>query len=142
MDLKKYILIIFFVIFGFVLTGQTPINAQSTEEILDSIQKQFENLNHRMDMLQKQIDDVLWYQKVEDVVYIDKVRIVGPPPAVVENPTAMGAGNPVKFYAYIFIPKSIDRSKKYPCLVFPHGGVHADFTTYYTHIIRELAAQG
>jgi len=24
----------------------------------------------------------------------------------------------------------------------PHGGVHADFTTYYTHIVRELLAQG
>ena len=54
----------------------------------------------------------------------------------------MGAKNPVKFWSYLFIPKNIDRSKKYPLLVFPHGGVHANFTTYYTHIIRELMAQG
>jgi dipeptidyl aminopeptidase/acylaminoacyl peptidase len=26
--------------------------------------------------------------------------------------------------------------------VLPHGGVHADFTTYHTHIIREMIAQG
>jgi dipeptidyl aminopeptidase/acylaminoacyl peptidase len=25
--------------------------------------------------------------------------------------------------------------------VLPHGGVHADFTTYYTHIVKELMAQ-
>jgi dipeptidyl aminopeptidase/acylaminoacyl peptidase len=53
----------------------------------------------------------------------------------------MGAGNPVKFWSYIFVPKDIDPSKKYPLLVFPHGGVHSDFSTYYTHIIRELMAQ-
>ena len=27
-------------------------------------------------------------------------------------------------------------------MVLPHGGVHADFTTYYTHIVRELVSQG
>jgi dipeptidyl aminopeptidase/acylaminoacyl peptidase len=27
-------------------------------------------------------------------------------------------------------------------LVFPHGGVHGDFNTYYTHIVRELMEQG
>jgi dipeptidyl aminopeptidase/acylaminoacyl peptidase len=32
--------------------------------------------------------------------------------------------------------------KKYPLIVFPHGGVHADFSTYYAHIVRELVAQG
>jgi dipeptidyl aminopeptidase/acylaminoacyl peptidase len=26
--------------------------------------------------------------------------------------------------------------------VLPHGGVHADFTTYHTHIVREMIAQG
>ncbi|MDP2884261.1 MAG: alpha/beta fold hydrolase [Ignavibacteria bacterium] len=102
----------------------------------------FEALNQRLDQLAKTIDDVLWYEKVSDVAGIDKVYIVGPPPAKVKNPTAMGAKNPVKFWSYVFIPQKLDRSKKYPLLVFPHGGVHADFTTYYTHIIRELMAQG
>ena len=73
---------------------------------------------------------------------IDKVYIVGPPPAKVKNRTAMGATNPVKFWSYIFIPQKIDRSRKLPLIVLPHGGVHADFTTYHTHIIRELMAQG
>ncbi len=27
-------------------------------------------------------------------------------------------------------------------IVLPHGGVHSDFSTYYTHIVRELVAQG
>ncbi len=108
----------------------------------DLINKKFEDLDHRLDMLAKSVDDILWYNKVDDVANIEKVFIVGPPPAKIPNPTAMGANNPVKFWAYIFIPLKIDRAKKYPLIVLPHGGVHADFTTYHTHIIREMMAQG
>ena len=54
----------------------------------------------------------------------------------------MGAGNPIKFWTYAIFPKDIDRSKKYPLIVLPHGGVHADFTTYHFHIIREMISQG
>ena len=53
----------------------------------------------------------------------------------------MSAGNELKFWTYIFIPKSVDPDKKYPLIVLPHSGVHADFNTYYAHIVRELIAQ-
>jgi dipeptidyl aminopeptidase/acylaminoacyl peptidase len=107
----------------------------------ETLNKKNEDLEHHLDQIEKAVDDVLWYDKVGDVAYIDKVFLTGPPPAVEKNPTALGAGNPVKFWAYIFIPKNIDLQKKYPLLVFPHGGVHANFTTYHTHIIRELIWQ-
>jgi dipeptidyl aminopeptidase/acylaminoacyl peptidase len=48
----------------------------------------------------------------------------------------------LKFNAYIFIPKGIDLNKKYPLIVLVHGGVHGNFGTYHTHIVRELMAQG
>lgn len=129
-----------------------PILGQDNKQETDRenlINKKFESLNHRLDELEKQIDDIQWFNKVGDVANIDKVFIVGPSPAKIPNPTAMGANNPVKFWSYIFIPHKIDRShgnpslrEKYPLIVLPHGGVHANFTTYYTHIIRELMAQG
>jgi len=40
------------------------------------------------------------------------------------------------------VPRNLDRGTKHPWLVFPHGGVHGDFDTYYTHIVRELMAEG
>jgi dipeptidyl aminopeptidase/acylaminoacyl peptidase len=100
-----------------------------------------ERLNHRLDRLEKLVDDLMWFDRVGDVAFIDKVRMTGPPLWKEKNPTGQGAGNPVKFWAYVFIPRGIDVSKNYPLIVFPHGGVHADFTTYYTHIVRELVAQ-
>src|SRR4030042_6438125 len=108
----------------------------------EKIQKQFDYPNHRLDQLEKLVDDLLWYNKWGDLAFIDKVFHVGPPPANIKNPTAVGAANPVKFWSYIFIPKTIDHNKKYPLLVLPHGGVHANFTTYYAHIVREMIAQG
>jgi dipeptidyl aminopeptidase/acylaminoacyl peptidase len=122
---------------------QAPLEGEEDKEI-ELLEKKFENLRHRLDVLEKSIDDVLWYHKVGDMAYIDKVRHVGPPLSKrqIKNPTAMGVNNPVKFYSYVFIPKTIDYNKKSPFLVFPHGGVHSNFSTYYTHIIRELMAQG
>lgn len=140
--MKKIIpfLSILLILLPCITRAQEPAGESgSTEELMN---KKFDALNHRLDMLEKAVDDLLWYEKTGDVAIVDKVYITGPPPAKVENPTAMGAKNPVKFWCYVFIPRHIDRDKKYPLLVFPHGGVHANFTTYYTHIIRELMAQG
>jgi dipeptidyl aminopeptidase/acylaminoacyl peptidase len=116
-----------------------------TSELMDAINRvdsRFSALDHRLDMLEKNIDDILWFERVGDVAFIDKIYITGPPPTKETNPTGQGAGNPLKFWSYVFIPRDADPAKKYPLLVFPHGGVHDNFTTYYTHIIREMVSQG
>ncbi len=109
---------------------------------LKQLQQAQENLDHRLDELAKAIDDVAWFQRVGDVAVVDKWRIAGPPAANPVNPTAPGAVNPVKFYVYTFVPRDRKPGEKLPMLILPHGGVHADFTTYHAHIIRELMAQG
>ena len=119
--------------------------AQSADELTRGIEqlKNYDNeLDHKIDQLAKQIDDVLWFNKVGDIAHVDKLYIYGPPKWKEENPTAKDAGNPVKFWTYVFVRKNIDINKKYPLIVLAHGGVHADFTTYYTHIVRELISQG
>lgn len=108
---------------------------------LKALKNYNQRLEHRLDELEKEIDDILWYQRIGDFAFIDKVYMTGPPRSKEKNPTALGAGNPVKFWSYIFIPKNLDFDKKYPLIVFPHGGVHSNFSTYYTHIIKELMAQ-
>jgi len=120
-------------------------SAQSEPELKEKIEQlrnYNDGLDHKIDVLAKLIDDVLWYNKVGDIAHVDKLYIYGPPKWKEANPTAKGAGNPVKFWTYVFIPRNIDDSKKYPLIVLPHGGVHADFTTYYAHIVRELVSQG
>ena len=90
----------------------------------------------------KAIDDVAWHSKLGDIAEVDKVAITGPPLAKEASPTGQGAGNPLIFHAYTFIPKKLDRAKKQPLVVFVHGGVHANFTSSSSHIIRELVNEG
>lgn len=135
--MKKLMLLLFFII--------TPSILPQTDTIItskiDSLLKYNENLEHRLDVLEKNIDDLMWFQRVGDIAFIDKIFMTGPPKWKELDTTAPGAGNPVKFWAYVFIPKDIDFGKKYPLIVFPHSGVHANFSTYYSHILKELIAQ-
>ncbi|NOX64426.1 MAG: S9 family peptidase [Chlorobi bacterium] len=139
--MKKITLTLFLSVIPLLLViGQTEL--RDVKDSIDKIQKYTDNLDHRLDVLQKKIDDVIWYNRVGDVAFIDKIYITGPPSEKnFKNKTAMGVKNPIKFWNYVFIPKGIDLSKKYPLIVFPHGGVHGDFTTYYAHIIKELMYQ-
>jgi dipeptidyl aminopeptidase/acylaminoacyl peptidase len=135
--MKKLILFLTLFITPSILSQTDTILVQK----LDSLLKYNENLEQRLDVLQKNIDDILWFERVGDVAFIDKVFMTGPPKWRELDTTSADAGNPVKFWSYVFIPKDIDFNKKYPLIVFPHGGVHSNFSTYYTHIIKELMYQ-
>ena len=115
-----------------------PQDEKPTDRLLEA----HENLRHRIDVLEKLIDDVLWNERVGDVAVVEKVRIYGPPLANEPDPPPSGPGNPFKFYTYVFTPREDFGGRKLPLLVLPHGGVHSDFTTYYSRIVRELIAQG
>jgi dipeptidyl aminopeptidase/acylaminoacyl peptidase len=112
------------------------------DPVLERLEAMNETLRHRLDALTKAVDDNLWFQRVGDVAVVEKVRLYGPPRWKEESDTAIGAGNHVKFYAYLFTPRADFGVRKLPLLVFPHGGVHGDFNTYYVHVVRELMAQG
>jgi dipeptidyl aminopeptidase/acylaminoacyl peptidase len=142
---RKHLFSTFTFIIILLLAGSNILRAQKDtaqhKSEFQSLMDYNENLEHRLDILEKNIDDIIWFQRIGDVAFIDKVFMTGPPKWKEFNPTGQGAGNPVKFWSYIFIPKNLDYSKKYPLIVFPHGGVHGNFSTYYTHIIRELMYQ-
>ncbi len=118
-------------------SGQERENA-----VLHRLEQQNESMRHRLDRLQRMIDDLMFFDRLGDIAEIDMVRLTGPPLRYQPNPTAQGAGNPFIFRAYVFIPRDLDRSKKQPLLVFPHGGVHSNFSTGNTHVLREMLSQG
>jgi len=132
---------IFTILFFFSLTALAAQTPEDLQQQIKDLKNQLSNMRHSFDRLNKSVDDILWYNKVGDVAFIDKVELTGPPPARIKNPKGQGAKNPLRFKSYVFIPKDIDANKKYPLLVLPHGGVHNNFNTFYTHIIRELMAQ-
>lgn len=127
-----------------ILLSQSFVKAQTLEGLeakVAELGSLVENLKYTNDMLLKHIDDISWVERLEDFAYVDKVRMTGPP-SKVSNPTGKGVGNPTVFWSYIFIPNDIDLNKKYPLIVFPHGGVHGNFGLGNIHIVKELVLQG
>jgi dipeptidyl aminopeptidase/acylaminoacyl peptidase len=117
-------------------------DAACLERRLASLEEKLEAQRLAHDEILKRIDDVLWFDRVGDVAAVDKVHLVGPPdPNAEETYGIANARHPFKFWAYLFVPRKLGREKA-PLVVLPHGGVHADFTTYHTHIVRELVERG
>ncbi|HWR35288.1 MAG TPA: alpha/beta fold hydrolase [Clostridia bacterium] len=121
-----------------VFTQNAPVTSQSARPA-ESDDSEF---IHELLATQKAVDDLLWYQRLGDVAEIDKIRLTSTKPIRMSNPTGQGAGNPLIIYAKTFIPKKLEVKNKAPLIVLVHGGVHANFDSNYTHIIRELLNQG
>ena len=126
----------------FLPCGLTAQSSEETQEIKAMLERHIERLGHQIDGLNRRIDDIMFFHRVGDIADIDIVQFTGPPPRNQPNPTAQGAGNPLRIQAYVFIPKNLDRSKKQPLIVYPHGGVHSNFSTGTTNRLREMLEQG
>ena len=105
-----------------------------------------QDYSHTFRKLDKLSEEILLFERMSDVAYVDKVRLTGPPKAVRKETGCAFldslSGNDLVFHSYIFIPKKVRQSRKYPLIVFPHGGIHGTFATNYVHILKELIAQG
>lgn len=133
-----------------VLAAQAQTQAQPQQDVtMDQLLRELRqqgqqqaNRQHTFDQLSKQIDDLMWQFKAGDIADINKVYLTGPPPKYQPNSTGQGAGNPLIIRAYTFIPKSLDRARKHPLLVYAHQGIHANFDTRESNVVRELLQQG
>ena len=119
--------------------GEPPSDAARVE----ALERQVRALATDLDQVRKMVDDVLWFTRLADVAEVDKVAYVGPPnPKGEETFGIANERHPFRVYQYVFVPRDLDRSRKHPLLVLPHGGVHGDFGTYHVHIVREMLAAG
>lgn len=144
--MKKAIITLLIVFLGASLSAQESSKLNSTDSLLlkeiASLKRQLDGFGHTHDMIIKKVDDLMWREMLGDIAFVDKVRLTGPPRWKAKKEGDKFAGNPLQFYTYVFIPKDLNTTKKYPLIVLPHSGIHADFSTYYAHIVRELIAQG
>jgi len=105
-----------------------------------------ESSNHNHNTVTRLENEILIFQRLQDVAFVDYVRLVGPAKAV-QNTTGCEfidtlSNNGFKFCAYVFIPKFAKQNKKYPLIMLTHGGVHGSFSQVMVHFVRELVAQG
>ena len=132
-------------ILAFVLAAWAiPLQAQETSDAkLKRLESEVEELSYELDQVRKLADDALFWLRLSDVAELDKVILVGPPnPKGTERYGIKNERHPQRIYQYIFVPKALDKSRRHPAIVLPHGGVHGDFGTYHVHLIRELLDRG
>jgi dipeptidyl aminopeptidase/acylaminoacyl peptidase len=141
---KPFVLVLALVLCVLPLAAEESTEAEpSTDQRLEGLEQKLEGLSFAVDRLTKKVDDLLWFERVGDVADLDKVYFpTVPNPKAEETYGIVAERHPFRMYAYVFVPKGLDRGSRHPLLVFPHGGVHGDFNTYYTHIVRELMEQG
>jgi len=128
-----------------LLAGSLPLLAQESrdEGRLKKVEKQVDGLRWSQDALRKATDDQLWFLRLSDVAVVDKVTFTGPPnPRAEESYGIKNERHPLKIQQYVFVPRKAEKGRKLPLIVLPHGGVHADFTTYHAHIVREMVERG
>ncbi len=139
--MKKTIL----TILSLIALAAAPLQAQdqnNLEQVQRTLERHVESLRHQFNTLNRRVDDLMFFQRLGAMAEIDIVSFTGPPRRHQPNPTAQGAGNPLRVSAYVFIPIDLDRSQKHPLMVFPHGGVHSNFGTGAVNVVRELLSQG
>ena len=136
--LKLFLIILFATVSTGKITAQTDLILLNE---IQSLQRTINDYEHRFDVLEKQIDDLMWISRLEDIAHFDKVRLTSTPRWKTQKRTDKFASNKLQFYTYVFIPRNVDINKKYPLVVLPHSGIHANFSTYYARIVRELIAQ-
>ena len=98
-----------------------------------------EGAENDADHVAKLSDEVLWHLELGDIAEVRMFRYTG-------LPKVSARRNPMILYAYSFIPKKLDQTKKAPMVVMIHGGVHASHITggpaNAANIVRELIGQG
>lgn len=70
-----------------------PSAAQEADRIAElerQVERLSESMRHELDVVQRQVDDLMFFTRLGDVADIDLVEMTGPPLRYEPNPTAQG----------------------------------------------------
>jgi dipeptidyl aminopeptidase/acylaminoacyl peptidase len=110
-----------------------------------AIEARVKNLDESLGFIQqkltKNISDLIWFERLQDIAVVEKIHYVGPPPRTAEQRKITTNG--VVISAYTFIPRKRSRRVKLPLVLLLHTEVHGDFNPEDDlRVTRELLEQG
>lgn len=131
--------LLFILLLGF---ANCDLSAE-TNDLLPRIRAMEENLGQMEARLSRQVNEMLWFQRLGDVALIDKVRFTGPPPHPANAPAPIPGSNDVIVSALTFLPRQAGSRRKLPLIVFAHSEIHGNMASdEEAHVVRELVLQG
>jgi dipeptidyl aminopeptidase/acylaminoacyl peptidase len=102
-----------------------------------------ENLGHIDARLTRQMNELLWFQRLGDIAVVDKVRFTGPPPRGTNEVAPPAGSNEVVISAFTFLPREKAGGRLIPLIVFAHGEIHGNVASDEdAHVVGELVQQG
>ena len=117
--------------------------AAETNDVARRLQSIEEGIAHLDAKLSRQMNELLWSERLGDVAQIDKVRFTGPPPRSTNNPAPPAGSNEVVVSALTFLPRERSRWRKLPLIVLAHSEIHGNLASdEEAHVVRELVQQG
>jgi dipeptidyl aminopeptidase/acylaminoacyl peptidase len=117
--------------------------AAQTNAVLERLNAVEDGLGHLDARLTRQMNELLWFQRLGDLALVDKVRFTGPPPRGTNNPAPPPGSNEVVVSAFTFLPRERSHARRIPLLVFAHGEIHGNVASDEdAHVVRELIQQG
>lgn len=131
------------VILLLLLILTSPLSVLGAEEtksdqLLERIKTMEQSLGFMESKLARGLNDLMWWQRLQEVARIDKVRFTGSPNAGTNKP---GGTNEIIITACRFLPKRTPR--KMPLIVFAHGEIHGNVTSdEQAVVVGELVEQG
>src|SRR5215472_7879989 len=119
-----------------------PNGSAETNDLSTRIQDLEQVVAHVDAKLTRQLNELLWRQRLGDIASIEKVRFTGPPPKGTNNLPSPPGSNNVIVSAMTFLPKAKTRGKL-PLIVLAHSEIHGNVASDEdANVIRELAEQG
>jgi dipeptidyl aminopeptidase/acylaminoacyl peptidase len=103
---------------------------------LHSLEEGFGQLDAR---LSRQMNELLWRQRLEDLAIVDKVNFTGPPPRGTNAVAPQPGSNNVVISALTFVPRGNWRAHKLPLIVLAHPEIHGNVASDdFAIVVREL----
>src|SRR5438105_3307125 len=117
--------------------------AAETNELTSRLGGLEQSLGQIEAKLSRQLNELLWWQRLADVATIDKVRFTGPPARTITNAAPPAGSNEVIVSAMTFLPRSRALGRKLPLIVFAHSEIHGNLVSdEEAHIVRDLIRHG
>jgi len=112
-----------------------------TDDVTNRIHAVEQSMAHLDANLTRQMNELLWVQRLSDIASVDHVRFTGPPPAGTNGLPVAAGSNDVVISALCFLPRK--RSQRIPLIVFVHGEIHGNAVSDEdSQVVRELVEQG
>jgi dipeptidyl aminopeptidase/acylaminoacyl peptidase len=115
------------------------VGAAETNEVatrLHSLEEGFGQLDAK---LSRQMNELLWRQRLEDVAVVEKVLFTGPAPRGTNAVAPPSGSNDIVISALTFVPRGKWRAHKLPLVVLAHPEIHGNVASDdFAIVVREL----